>query len=223
MRDDLAVARMRDLVDSVSAPAGLRARVEADRSRRRRARALGGGVAAGIAVLAVGLVILLLPTQGPPTVLDAAALAARGPVAAAPSADPADPDVLTRRVEGVAFPSWGDAGSSRAFAARSDRLAGRDAATVYYAGARDARVAYTIVGGSPLAWPEGARRVVRRGVEVHLLRLPGTVVATWRRGGHQCVISAPASVSDTTMVALASGAGEEPAPPGYAGLGAHDG
>ena len=133
---------------------------------------------------------------------------------------PDDPAVARMRdlVDSVSAPA-----GLRARAARWDRLAGRDAATVYYAGPRGTRLAYTIVGGSPLAWPERARLVARRGVEVRLLRLPGTVVATWRRGGHQCVISAPASVSDTTMVALASGAGEEPAPPGYPAPGAQTG
>ncbi|HEX2504193.1 MAG TPA: hypothetical protein VHK00_09620, partial [Miltoncostaeaceae bacterium] len=62
----------------------------------------------------------------------------------------------------------------RAVGERSDTIEGRQAATVYYSGPRGARVAYTIVAGPALDWPEGARRLP-------LVRLaPGA--ATPRRG-----------------------------------------
>jgi len=216
---DPSVIRMRALVESVQAPPALRARIEAERARRasrrsrRRAWAAGGAVAVVIAALAAALVVVLAPAS-PPTVLDATALAARGPEGPAPARDPADPDALARSVDGVAFPAWSGELPWRATGERSDTLDGRRAATVYYSGPGATRLAYTIVGGSALDWPEGSRRTVRGGVEVWLLRRPGAVVATWRERGHQCVISGPASVSDDVVLTLAARAGSR-STPGY--------
>ena len=227
MRDDPAVARMRGLVRSVDAPPALarawrrtRAR-RAARHRRLRALAAGAGAAAVLAALVAVLVVVLMPAGGSPSVLDAAALADRGPAAPAPAADPADPDALARDVEGVAFPSWSGGGVPwRASGERSDALGGRRAVTVYYAGPGGVAIAYTIVGGPALDWPAGARRAVWRGVEVRLLRAGDTVVATWRKAGHQCVISAPSSVPDEVMLRLAAstgGAGAGGRPRAYEG------
>ena len=187
---------MRALVESVQAPPALHARIEAERARRagrrtrRRAWAAGGAVAVALAALAAALVLVLAPAGGP-TVLDASALAARGPEAPAPARDPSDPGALARSVDGVAFPAWSGELPWRATGERSDTLEGRRAATVYYSGPGGARLAYTVVGGGALDWPEGSRRTVRGGLEIWLLRRAGGVVATWRERGHQCVISAP--------------------------------
>ncbi len=221
---DPSVARMRALVESVTAPPAVHARIRAERDRRasRRARlrawTAGGAVAVALAALAVALVMALAPASSPsPSVLDAVALAGRGPEAPAPARDRADPDALARQVEGVAFPAWSGDLPWRASGERSDALGGRPAATVYYSGPGSARLAYTIVGGGPLDWPEGSRRAIRDGVEVWLLRRPGAVVATWRERGHQCVISAPASVPDDVVLGLAARAGGRSSP-GYGGL-----
>ncbi len=158
---------------------------------------------------------MLRAAGGSPTALDAAALAARGPTAPPPPVSPAEPQTLARNVEGVAFPAWSRRGW-RAAGERSDTLEGRRAATVYYDGPAGVRLSYTIVAAPALAWPDGARRAVRRGVEIRLLRSDRAVVATWRVAGHQCVLSAPAAVSDEAVLALASRAGgpatEGPAP-----------
>jgi hypothetical protein len=210
--DDPAAARIRALTRSVTAPPELRAavarsaeRLAARRARRRRA-AIGAGALAAAAAVAAALV-LVAGTSAGPSVLEAAALARRGPAAPAPPPDPARPGALAREVEGVAFPAWSGPVPWRPSGQRTDRLAGRLAGTVFYVGPRRARLAYTIVGGPALAWPEGGRRARTNGVEVHLTRSAGSVVATWRQGGHQCVISAPASVPDRAMLALAASSG----------------
>jgi hypothetical protein len=212
---------MRGLVGSVEAPPGLHARIEAERARlaarraRRRSWLAGGAAAAAIAALAATLVVVLSPADSP-SVLDAASLADRGPEAPAPARDASDPDDLARSVDGVSFPAWSDEVPYRAVGERSDTLEGRRAATVYYSGPRGALVAYTIVAGAPLDWPEGARRAVRDGEEIWLLRRPGGVVATWRELGHQCVLSAPAAVPDDAVLTLAARSAGR-ASPGYEG------
>jgi len=217
-QDDPA-ARMRSLVDSVQAPPDLHARVEADRDRiaarrgRRRAWAAGGAAAAALAALVAALVIVLSPASTP-TVLGAADLSARGPAAPAPARDASDPDALARGVDGVAFPAWEGDVPWRASGERSDTLSGRHAATVYYAGPRGSQLAYTIVDGPVLAWPEGSQRFLRDGTEVWVLRRPGQVVATWRERGHQCVITGPSSIPDDAVLTLAADSAAR-ARPGY--------
>ena len=102
----------------------------------------------------------------------------------------------------------------RASGERSDTLSGRHAATVYYAGPRGSRLAYTIVDGPGLARPEGSQRFLRDGTEVWVLRRPGQVVATWRERGHQCVITGPSSIPDDAVVTLAADSAAR-ARPGY--------
>ena len=212
-------ARLRALVGSVDAPAALHARIAAHRERiaarraRRGALAAGGAAVAVLAALAAVLVVVLAPSR-PPAVLDAVALAGRGPEAPAPPRASSDPGDLARAVDGVAFPAWSGDLPWRATGERRDALDGREAATVYYEGPRGARVAYTIVGGGALDSPEGSRRVVRRGVEIWLLRRPGGAVATWREGGRQCVISASASVPDDVLLGLAASSASRSSP-GY--------
>jgi hypothetical protein len=46
--------------------------------------------------------------------------------------------------------------------------------------------------------------VVRGGAEIRVLRGAGRVVATWREGGLQCVITGPASVPDEAVVGFAA-------------------
>lgn len=191
------------------APARLRSRIDAERDRtlvRRmvvRRMKLTGALAAAAAVL--GIVVGLASTAGggPPGALAAAELAARGAQAAAPPVSATDPRFLRARLEGVPFPAW-DARGWRASGLRADALGDRDALTVFYRRAGGAQIGYTIVGGEPLPWPDGARRVVRRGVEVWTARRDGRVTAVWRVGGHTCVLSAPEAVGAATLVALAA-------------------
>src|SRR2546430_7844994 len=93
------------------APAGLRARIEAQRPSRpvraRRRMVLGGGLVGALA--AVGLALaLILPagTPGAPSVSQAASLAMLGANSPAPTADPSPPAKLDARVEDGYFPNW---------------------------------------------------------------------------------------------------------------------
>lgn len=175
------------------APAGLRARVEAARPARRvvarRRIVYGGSVAGALAVVALAL-ILLLPAGSPgaPSVSDAAALAARGPVRSAPAPDPSSPVArLNESVDEVYFPNWTSLFGWRAVGERTDRLDGRSSITVYYEW-RGKRIAYTIVGAPALAQPS-APVTQLNGTEMRTLTLNGRLVVTWRRAGDTCVLS----------------------------------
>lgn len=203
------VERLRAAVESVHAPAALRARVatqlaDAQRRReRRRRRSLTGAVATAVAATAAALLVAL-PGQAGPSVAEVAGLAAAPAPAPAPAVDRADPYRLTAQVAGVAFPSWRGLGSWTPSGQRSATIDGRRAVTVSYRRRDGARVGYTIVSGEALAWPQGARSVRRAGTEYRLLTVGAHRVVTWRRNGHQCVIAAPRSLTDGQLVALAA-------------------
>ena len=166
------------------APAGLRARIEADRPRAaavaRRRMAAYGLTLAGSMAAAVVLIVLLLPggTPGGPSVSEAATIAVRGPTVAAPGPDPRAPLTrLAQSVGGVYFPNWGYQGLAWAAAGqRVDQLRGRRAVTVYYQ-RHATQIAYTIVSGPALPVPPGT--VVRMGSErLRTLSAGGRLVVT---------------------------------------------
>jgi anti-sigma factor RsiW len=175
------------------APAGLRARIEADRpsarSRTRRRTKYAAGLAGAVAA-AVLASVLVLPagTPGAPSVSQAAGLANRGPLRAAPAPDPSAPNAkLRENVEEVYFPNWATRFGWRAAGERTDRLSGRRAVTVYYEW-RGKQLAYTIVAMPALSKPS-APVTDLNGVELRTLRIDGRLVVTWRRGAHTCVLS----------------------------------
>jgi hypothetical protein len=201
--------RLRAVVSGVRAPSSLRARVEADRERLAFRRAIRRRIQltaplAGAAALAGILIAVLAPSQGAPSVFDAAAVAARPPLAAAAPPDPSNPAMLKAGVGGVHFPTWGPQEHWEATGMRRDDVGGRATHTMFYDNPGGARLGYTIVDGDALPWPEGGRRVTRKGVEIHLARHGSRTVAVWRVGGHTCVLSAPASVPADRLVELAS-------------------
>ena len=123
-----------------------------------------------------------------PSFGEAVDVAKRGPTAPAPPTAPGDPNLLAASVSGVAFPDYSRAFGWRPVGERADELHGRRTATVYYRrGGRE--VAYTIVSGEPLAWPEGARTTRRDGIELRSLAADGASVVTWLRDGHTCVLA----------------------------------
>jgi hypothetical protein len=134
------------------------------------------------ATAATVLVLLALPGSepAPPTLAQAAALAARAPTRAAlPGGDAA---------WGLAYPDleqlgWRDAG------ARVDRVGDRDARTVYYHD-DGRRIAYTILASGPVRVPDGARTWRRRGKRWYGFEHDGRTVVAWERHGHMCVVSA---------------------------------
>jgi len=195
---------------ATEAPAALRDRIAAERDRTLVRRTvvkrmkLTGTMAAAAAVLGVAVALVAPGHPSVPSSLDAAALATRGAVAGAPLHDPVHPHLLRVAVAGVPFPRWEERFPWRPSGQRTDAIGDRVTMTVYYDDPRGVRLGYTIVDGDALPWPDGARRVVRNGVDVRVLRGHGRVVAFWRVHGHTCIISAPESVPDTRMIALAS-------------------
>jgi anti-sigma factor RsiW len=193
-REQRAVAALA-AVRADRAPASLRARVEAGRarrapkSRRRLGPAWGMAAAAGLAA-AVLAVILLLPagTPGGPSVSQAASLALRGSMMAAPQPGGAVPGAtLNRGVQEVYFPDWQRSFGWWAAGQRVDKLGGRTAVTVYY-GRPGQRIAYTIVAAPALKLPNASTHA-QNGTEFRTFNLGNRVVVTWRRSGHTCVLS----------------------------------
>src|SRR4051794_12153925 len=95
-----SIERMRAAITGVEAPLELRERIAADAARtaprralRQRMRVTGGLVAAAAAAGAAFAIVL---PAGSPTVVQAAALAERGPAAGAPPAQPGHPALLRR-------------------------------------------------------------------------------------------------------------------------------
>src|SRR5688572_2836805 len=100
-RQRRAVAALRSV--ELSAPAALRARVEAQRARarrpaRRRRLALGAALTAATVAAALAAV-LTLPGAAGPSVVEAAELAERPAEAGAPAPDPAEPKWLAAQAE----------------------------------------------------------------------------------------------------------------------------
>jgi hypothetical protein len=193
-RERRAVQVLHEARATDRAPAGLRARIEAQRpSNAARARRRFGyaGVLAGALAAAVLAVVLVLPGGTPlaPSLSQAAALALRGPVAPAPAPDPDAPGVkLGANIEEVYFPNWAHEFGWRAVGMRTDTINGRHATTVYYHW-HDLTLAYTIVGAPPLHTAP-SQTVWLNGTELRTLMLDGRLVVTWNRDKHTCVLSA---------------------------------
>lgn len=195
---------------ATAAPAGLRESVAAAHDRAgsarrptcRRGLALGLAGAVAAAVLAL---VLALPGGAPggPSVSSAAIVATRAPSEPAPAVVPGQPALLDREVAEIAFPNWARAFGWRATGARSDRIGGRQATTVFYEkGSR--RVGYTIVEGPALAKPGGASATTRAGTELRALRLGRRALVTWRRAGHTCILVGGPGVTRAELLELAS-------------------
>jgi hypothetical protein len=210
--DDLA-ERGRELVAAAvaetQAPLALRERLETQReraqpARRRRRIGIAGSLAAIGAAVAAALVISLNGAGGTPSVLATVQLAGGGPTLPAPKVDAGNRNLLDAELDGVPFPEWNAKFRWRATGARRDEIEGRPATTVFYDNPRGARAAYTILGGAAIDPPQGARTVHKNGFELHVLRRGMQQVVVWDRNGHTCVMSAPASVPEERLIALAA-------------------
>jgi hypothetical protein len=191
-RERRVVELLHDARASDRAPAGLRARIEAQRPSRtvrtRRRIGYGGAFAAALAAVALA-VTLILPAGSPgaPSVSQAAGLAMLGANVAAPTPDPATPAKLDSAVDDEYFPNWSERFATPATGARSDRINGRLAITVYYQW-RGKQLAYTIVAAPALHEPT-ARVTYEHGTEYRAFRENGRTIVTWRRDNHTCVLS----------------------------------
>jgi anti-sigma factor RsiW len=201
------VAAVHAAAGSVEAPARLHARVRSQHegrgrrtpvARRRYALALAGAVAVVVGVL----VALPSGTPGGPSLVQAAALGARPPVAPAPPRYDHSQVLLAERAAGIPFPNWAPAFGWHAAGVRHDRVHGRDVTTVYYTRG-GSRIAYSIVAGKSLDVPGSAARTTIRGVDIASLRAHGRTVITWEREGHTCVLSGK-GVSPSMLAPLAA-------------------
>ena len=193
----------------VRAPDDLRARIAADRERlrpvrRRRTLAFAGGAVAAAAAVATTLAVGLGGVEGPPSVLETAQAAwSAAPTMPAPQPDTAQPVLLRATMDGVAFPHWRDLGW-RTVGAHRDEISGRDAMTVFYEGRRGTRATYTILGGEPIDAPQDAPRRTVNDIRLALMRADGRRIVVWQRDGHTCVMSAPGTVRQQALLALAA-------------------
>ena len=185
-RQRRARALIHGAAGEVRAPLGLRESLERERERNARGlhRRRGRWLSLAVAGAAVAVLAAVLVASGGPTVEDAAAFSARPASSAAPAAAGDD---LRIAQDGVAFPDWSAEGW-RATGSHRGEVGGRSATTVYYV--KDGReIAYTIVGGEPLDVPARGVDVDAAGTSVRLFDMQGRTVATWRKGGHTCVLA----------------------------------
>jgi hypothetical protein len=204
-RERAGEAALRALGAELETPTRLRARIEAERDRPRHR--LGwpalGAVAAGLAAVAIAVVVL---PANDPTVTDTVELAALPAAEPAPEVEAGQPALLAANVEGVAFPNWESEFGWRATGSRSDELDGRATQTVVYE-KRGSQVTYTIVAGEALDPPADAPVTTIDEVEfttVNAGDLPGV---TWLRDGHTCLLVGE-GVDEETLVELAAWRGD---------------
>jgi hypothetical protein len=175
---------------------------------RRRRFAIAGTLAGAVAAAALA-VVLVVPSGGSPTVVEAARLS-EGPATGSVGVDSYNPKLLSADVEGVPFPNWRGEFGWRQDGTRSDELDGRTARTVFYEQGGK-RVAYTIVSGKGIPAPDGSRPATRNGVHLHALAGEGRRVVTWWRDGRTCVLSST-DVGDHELIKLASWKGDGAVP-----------
>jgi hypothetical protein len=192
-RERRLVERLHAARTTDRAPLALRERIESDRARAGRTRArrwrpaawpaagLGGALAALAAVLLIGS-----SSSVPPMVAATAKLAERGAVAGAPSATPSNPAELTTNVVGLHFPATlGREAPLHVVGVRTDRFAGRQVVTVYYAG-HGKSVAYSIMAPPPVHQPATWER---NSSPYYTFTLGGRHVLVWQYKHHTCVLS----------------------------------
>jgi len=178
---------------------GLRATVAAEsaapaRAPRTRWRASSPG-ASGLASLRGVASAFVRGLRSRPRIAAALELGTRPATAPAPPVLAARPGLLAREIDGVAFPNWarGDVTPSPPLTwtptgARSDRLNGRHADTVFYTDGRQ-RIAYTIIAGDPLDPPPDARQITVAGRRLWMVRDGQREVVVFTRQGHTCLLA----------------------------------
>ncbi len=200
---------------NVSAPAGLRRRVQAMVAPRERSNAelirsrLRPTLAAMVVAAALGATIALVSggSAESPSVSQASALTLHAATLPAPRQSSANRSELDAAVNGVAFPYWGDRLGWHASGARADTIGGRTIRTVFYQSASGARIGYAIVAGTPAPHVGGGTVVWHDGVAYRLLNLHGAPVVAWQRDGRLCVLSGR-GVSAASLLRLASWDGQ---------------
>lgn len=205
-----ALTLIRGAAEEVRAPLALRERLEVQRASSWKPRAAKRwfSVATAGALAAAVLLAVVLLSPGAPTVEEAAAFGAQPATGPAPAVEG---KLLDAEESGVAFPEWGAKFGWEATGTHEGEIDGRDATTVYYE--KDGKtLAYTIVSGDTLEWPEDAATVRAEGTRVDVFRTDdGRLAATWWRDGHSCILSGD-GVPQAKLAELAGwkGMGEVP-------------
>jgi hypothetical protein len=198
---------------------GLQVRIATQSARpaHRLDRTLGRPtLALGVLATLLAVAVLLAVSGGPksqPSVAAALELGTRPATAPAPQPLAAHPTLLTRSVDGVAFPNWARAHvmpiapfTWTPAGARSDRLDGRRTQTVFYTH-MEHHIAYTIVAGSALDPPTHARQITLAGHHLWELRDGDRDVVVFTRQGHTCVLAGHV-ISRDTLERLATWRGQ---------------
>ena len=85
---------------------------------------------------------------------------------------------------------------------------GAQATTVYYESPKGARAAYTILAGKHVEEPWQGYKHEYNGTEIYSFVRGGRRIVAWERKGHTCVMTAPVSVPEEKLLALASWRGD---------------
>jgi hypothetical protein len=208
-REQQVMRMLHQAAQTERAPATLRAeigslRTQAASRRRRRAGfrlpVRYAGALAGVTAIVVALVTTLGGGAIGPSIAQAAALAARGPVLAAPGPDPAAPSkLLAAHVGDLQFPNWESQGGWRSAGKRVDQIGNRSVTTVYYT-ANGHKIAYSIVSAPALSG------LHTHGDRYATLSKDGRTVIVWEEDNHTCLLSA-VGVSAPQLWKLAAATG----------------
>lgn len=152
-----------------------------DRGTSRAGRAAAAVVIVGAAVGAVWFG--QQRGEGTNLVAQIAATHALGAVSGAPAASSQG-----YRVAAQVFPDLEPFGGWRPVGRRTDRIEGRDLATLIYQHA-GRRVTLSLVAGEPVAAPAGARRIRITGVPMARQTRDGRAIVSWTRRGQTAVLT----------------------------------
>ncbi len=104
---------------------------------------------------------------------------------------------------GTTYPNYHDAEGWHPVGTRSDRIAGSAAFTVFYA-TGDRRAAYTVIAGTAVSVPSGARRFTVDGLRMAEFRDGDRWVIVFPDRGNSCVLTAAAPREKRWLVKLAA-------------------
>jgi anti-sigma factor RsiW len=202
-------------LDQLAAPAGLRARVNAERSTpspavRGRRFSIGFAIAGAMAAVALATILILPSGSGGPTISEAAQLNQLPATEPPAEPDAADPRLLQASAQGLPYPNLDIEFGWRPAGQRQDEIEGRDATTVFYERGGK-RIGYTILSGEGIEPPEDATRTELNDVKLASLSDGGQEIVTWWRDGHSCVLSGK-GVSEKELLELASWKGDGAVP-----------
>jgi anti-sigma factor RsiW len=159
---------------------------------------LGDGPAwrpvAGVAALAAVCALVVVAIVGVGGASSGPSIPAAANLAFAPSTQPAPAARNSRLLDvsyaGVTYPNYAEFAVPPT-GARTDRIGGRPALTVFYRLPDGTRLSYTVFSGTPVRLPRAAQAVIFEGVPLRTFRTSnGLAVVTLVRFGRTCVLAA---------------------------------